>query len=52
MRSRAETLELHNGLVGSSFEVVADTGHMVPMEAPQRLATIIREWLAQQKAEA
>ena len=52
LRSRAETLELHNGLVGSSFEVVADTGHMVPMEAPQRLATIIREWLAQQKAEA
>ncbi len=52
LRSRAEALELHQGLAGSSFEVVAGTGHMVPMEAPQRLATILREWLDRQNAEA
>lgn len=47
LRSRAEALELHHGLVGSSFEVVAETGHMVPMEAPQRVAAVIRDWLDQ-----
>ncbi|OCP03028.1 MULTISPECIES: alpha/beta hydrolase [unclassified Ensifer] len=48
LRSREEAIELHRALVGSSFEIIENTGHMVPMEAPQRLAAIMREWLAQQ----
>ncbi|MGO4623083.1 alpha/beta fold hydrolase [Ensifer sp. 2YAB10] len=50
LRSRAEALELHEGIAGSSLEVIENTGHMVPMEAPQRLATIMGEWLDRQRA--
>lgn len=49
LRSRAEALELHQGLVGSRFEVIENTGHMVPMEAPERLATVMGEWLEKQR---
>ncbi|MEI2297178.1 alpha/beta fold hydrolase [Ensifer sp. MJa1] len=47
LRSRAEAIELHQGLAGSQFEIIENTGHMVPMEAPQRLAAVIGEWLQQ-----
>lgn len=49
LRSRTEALELHRGLVGSRFEIIENTGHMVPMEAPKRLVTILGEWLDQQR---
>ncbi len=45
LRSRTEALELHQGIAGSGFEIIENTGHMVPMEAPQRLAAVICEWL-------
>ncbi|HEV7320170.1 MAG TPA: alpha/beta hydrolase [Ensifer sp.] len=48
LRSREEALELHRGIGGSRLEVIEKTGHMVPMEAPQRLATIMGQWLDQQ----
>lgn len=50
LRSRAEALELHRGIAGSDFEIIEHTGHMVPMEAPQRLAKVIAEWLERQRA--
>ncbi|WP_113132435.1 alpha/beta fold hydrolase [Hyphomicrobiales bacterium] len=50
LRSRTEALELHQGIAGSGFEIIEHTGHMVPMEAPQRLAAVIGEWLEQQRA--
>lgn len=49
LRSRTEALELHQGIVGSSFEIIENTGHMVPMEAPQRLGASIREWLGRRR---
>ncbi|MBD9510433.1 alpha/beta hydrolase [Ensifer sp. ENS10] len=50
LRSRTEALELQQGIAGSDFEIIEHTGHMVPMEAPQRLAAVIGEWLEQQRA--
>ncbi|MDE1992503.1 MAG: alpha/beta hydrolase [Rhizobiaceae bacterium] len=46
LRSRAEAMELHEGLAGSTLEIVEGTGHMIPLEAPQRLSEIIIEWLS------
>ncbi|HEV7306098.1 alpha/beta hydrolase [Ensifer sp.] len=49
LRSRDEALELHHGIAGSTLEIIENTGHMIPMEAPERLATHIRTWLEQQR---
>lgn len=45
LRSRTELLELHHGIAGSVFETVENTGHMIPLEEPQRLAEIMVNWL-------
>ncbi|KSV94069.1 hypothetical protein N184_19010 [Sinorhizobium sp. GL28] len=50
LRSRTEALELHQGIAGSGFEIIKNTGHMVPMEAPQPLAAVMGEWLERQRA--
>lgn len=49
LRSRAEVLELHQGLVGSAFEIIDNTGHMIPLEAPQRLVEVMTNWLYRQQ---
>lgn len=45
LRSRDEALELHQGIAGSAFAVIENTGHMVPLEAPETLVRTIKEWL-------
>lgn len=45
LRSRAEALELHDGIAGSSFAVIENAGHMIPLEAPSEMVDVIREWL-------
>lgn len=45
LRSRAEADELHHGIAWSVFHLVEKTGHMIPLEAPEALADIIRQWL-------
>jgi pimeloyl-ACP methyl ester carboxylesterase len=50
LRSRAEAMELHDGIEGSAFEVIENTGHMVPLEAPRRLGAVISRWLDAQAA--
>jgi pimeloyl-ACP methyl ester carboxylesterase len=45
LRTRAEVLELHHGIEGSAFEIINDTGHMIPLEAPESLGRTIRSWL-------
>lgn len=45
LRSRAEVEELHDGITGSSFQVIEKTGHMIPLEAPDELVTVMRQWL-------
>ncbi|CAH0211466.1 Pimeloyl-[acyl-carrier protein] methyl ester esterase [Massilia sp. Bi118] len=47
LRSLEEARELQAGIPGATLEIVEDTGHMIPIEAPQRLAALIVPWLAQ-----
>jgi pimeloyl-ACP methyl ester carboxylesterase len=45
LRSRTEAEELHEGINGSSLQVIEKTGHMIPLEAPDELVTVMRQWL-------
>jgi pimeloyl-ACP methyl ester carboxylesterase len=46
LRSLEEARELQAGIPGATLAVIEDTGHMIPIEAPQRLAEVIVPWLA------
>ncbi|MDO1585413.1 alpha/beta fold hydrolase [Rhizobium oryzicola] len=46
LRSRAEAIELHQGLAKSTFAVIEGAGHMVPLEAPRLLTKTILDWLS------
>ena len=37
--------EIHDLVPGSRLEVLADTGHLSPLERPEQIATILEEWL-------
>ena len=45
LRSLNEAKELHNGIAGSTLEIMQGCGHMIPVEAPLHLAQIIVRWL-------
>jgi pimeloyl-ACP methyl ester carboxylesterase len=47
LRSLDEARELHDGIPGSDFSVIEGAGHMIPLEAPERMAALIAKWLAQ-----
>jgi pimeloyl-ACP methyl ester carboxylesterase len=47
LRSMEEARELQAGIPGAILEVIEDSGHMIPIEAPERLAKVIVPWLAQ-----
>jgi pimeloyl-ACP methyl ester carboxylesterase len=44
-RSHDEAKELQSGIAGAALRVVEDSGHMVPMEAPQSLMDLVLPWL-------
>ena len=46
LRSQAEARELHEGIAGSDFVVIEGTGHMIPLEAPDRLVEVMSRWIA------
>lgn len=46
LRSLEESQELHAGIAGSRFAVIEDSGHMIPIEAPQALSDVLAPWLA------
>ena len=46
LRSLAEAQEMTVAIPGATLAVIADTGHMIPLEAPQRLLDVIVPWLA------
>jgi pimeloyl-ACP methyl ester carboxylesterase len=48
LRSLAEAQEMTAAIPGATLAVIADTGHMIPLEAPQRLLDVIVPWLAAQ----
>lgn len=45
LRSMEEAKEMQAGIAGAEFAVIADSGHMIPIEAPDRLADVIVPWL-------
>ncbi|KFI07874.1 alpha/beta fold hydrolase [Massilia sp. BSC265] len=45
LRSREESEEMQAGIPGSELAVIEDSGHMVPIEAPQALLAIVEPWL-------
>jgi pimeloyl-ACP methyl ester carboxylesterase len=47
LRSLEEARELQAGIPGATLAIIEDTGHMIPIEAPDRLAGVIVPWLAQ-----
>jgi pimeloyl-ACP methyl ester carboxylesterase len=47
LRSLEEARELQAGIPGATLQVIEDTGHMIPIEAPERLAAVIVPWLEQ-----
>jgi pimeloyl-ACP methyl ester carboxylesterase len=46
LRSLAEAQELQAGIPDAGLAVIDDSGHMIPIEAPQRLAALMAPWLA------
>ncbi|MDN4054745.1 alpha/beta hydrolase [Massilia sp. YIM B02763] len=49
LRSIEEAREMAAAIPGAVLEVVEDSGHMIPIEAPQRLLEIVVPWLAAQE---
>lgn len=47
LRPRGETDRLAAGIPGSRYEIVPECGHMIPLEQPGALATLLNESLAQ-----
>lgn len=45
MRSLAESQALCEAIPHAEFRLVEDSGHMLPLEQPQRLAAILTEWV-------
>ena len=46
LRSLEEARELQQGIPGATLELIEDSGHMIPIEAPERLAGVIVPWLS------
>jgi len=46
LRSLEEAREMATAIPGAELAVIDDTGHMIPIEAPQRLVDVIVPWLA------
>ncbi len=44
LRSVAEAQELRDAIPGATMQVIAGSGHMMPMEAPDVLAPMIVDW--------
>ncbi|WP_160000248.1 alpha/beta fold hydrolase [Roseomonas sp. 18066] len=45
LRSLEEAAELRDGIPGASLQVVEQTGHMIPLEAPAALGPLVADWL-------
>ncbi|NNG24734.1 alpha/beta fold hydrolase [Telluria aromaticivorans] len=45
LRSREESEELHAGIPGAEYVVIEESGHMLPLEAPEALLAAVLPWL-------
>jgi len=52
LRSVDEMRELAAGIPGAELAIVAGSGHMIPLEAPQQLGQLVTRWLAKAGAGA
>jgi pimeloyl-ACP methyl ester carboxylesterase len=46
LRSLEEARELSNGIANARLEIIENCGHMTPLEQPDELLRILRDWLA------
>ncbi len=46
LRSLEEARELSNGIAHARLEIIENCGHMTPLEQPDALLRILRDWLA------
>lgn len=51
LRTREESIELADAIDGARLAVIPDSGHMIPMEQPARLASTIVAWIEENPAE-
>jgi pimeloyl-ACP methyl ester carboxylesterase len=49
MRSLQEATELQQHIAGAELRIIADCGHMIPVEQPAALCHEIIDWLQQRK---
>jgi len=47
LRSETEQMELAKGIAGARHITIANSGHMIPLEQPHALATVLQDWLGQ-----
>ncbi|MGZ5199263.1 MAG: alpha/beta fold hydrolase [Telluria sp.] len=45
LRSLDEAIELRDSIPGAVLEIVPDSGHMIPLEQPERLGALISRWV-------
>ena len=45
LRCLDEVRELHQSIRGSDFEIIEQSGHMIPLEQAQALASVVSGWL-------
>lgn len=45
LRCLGEVRELHQAIHGSDFEIIEQSGHMIPLEQAQALASVVSGWL-------
>jgi len=46
LRSDAEQLELVYGITGAAHTTISNSGHMIPLEQPAKLAAALTDWLS------
>lgn len=51
LRTLEEARELADGIPGAVLQVIEGSGHMIPLEAPATLATLIADWLGRTGSE-
>ena len=47
LRSKEEAIELLDQLPHAKLEIINNTGHMIPIEQPKSLASVISIWLSE-----
>lgn len=45
MRTLRESQVLHDNIQGATLEVIEESGHMLPLEQPKKLAEVMTRWL-------